>query len=211
MGGVEAASGGLARPNFYALVADQIAGFQVGGVAGEFVGGSAGGHRQQAVGIFAGELHGYRAAHGFADQMNAPEAEVVQQPAEVGGKAAQRPAVAFGRHGGAAEAAGVKPDYAVLAGQQGHPSVPEAGVFGVAVMQHHGLGTAPRVGEIVIVVVQIQRVIDAGVGHKRASLGFPAGCRGTGTLVGDGDGDRYAGLIAVDRGGMAAPGQVVGQ
>ena len=125
--------------------------------------------------VVVGELHRYRAPHGLADQVDFFEFQQVEQPQQVRAEVAQRPVVPLGRDGGPAKATGVQPHHPVLTGQQRHPGIPQPGVFGIAMVEHHRLGFAPRVGEVIVLVVHLQRVVDLGKWHFSPPLSAVTG------------------------------------
>ena len=120
----------------------------------------------QPLRVVVGELNRDGASDGLADQVDLVQLQQVQQLEQVRAEVAQRPVVSLWGDGGPAEAAGVQSYYPVLTRQQRHPGVPKLGVLGIAVVEDYGLGLAPRVGEVVVLVVHLQGVVDLGEGHR---------------------------------------------
>ena len=83
----------------------------------------------------------------------------VQETQEVFGKVLQGPGVPRLGDRRLAHAAHIKPDHAVMLGQNGDPGIPELVVFRHAVVQDDGLRLGPGVGEVIDGIEQLRAIV----------------------------------------------------
>ena len=115
-----------------------------------------------------GELHGHAAADPLADNVDGRQAQVVEQALEILAEAAQRPGVVGRRYAGLAKASEVGPDQAEASGQARHPGKPGFAGIRYAVDEQDRFRARPRVGIIIVLIVQGQAVVDTSLGHSCA-------------------------------------------
>jgi predicted flap endonuclease-1-like 5' DNA nuclease len=106
------------------------------------------------------------AAEAVADEVDAADAQGVQEAEPVREHVLDRELVAEGRRLRSPEAAAVQAHHAVLPGQQRHPLVVEAQVAVAVVVEEDDLRRAPGVGEVVVLVVEVVAV-DVYGGHRK--------------------------------------------